>query len=63
MSDLVCLGENGFQVGAYGVAILAVGDEDVRGGGRHAGGDLPNMQVVDLGHVRPGGERSADRLG
>lgn len=48
------------QVGPHRVAVLAGGDEHVCGRGWHPRRDLPDVQVMDLGHVRPGGHGRAD---
>jgi Ser/Thr protein kinase RdoA (MazF antagonist) len=61
VGDAVLAAQMSLQVGADRVAVLARGDQHVRGGGRHARRDLPDMQVVDLGHVRAAGHRRAHR--
>lgn len=53
--DAVLPGEQGLEVGADRVAVLAGFDEHVRGGGGHSGRYLPHMQVMNLRHVRPRG--------
>ncbi len=37
-----------FEFPATGVAVFVLSDEDVRGEGREAGGNGPDVQVVDL---------------
>jgi hypothetical protein len=46
--DVVIGSQQCRQVGAHGVAVLAGVDENVRGQRGLGGGDLPDMQVVDL---------------
>jgi Ser/Thr protein kinase RdoA (MazF antagonist) len=61
VGDAVLAAQVVLQVGADRVAVLARRDEHVRGGGGHPRGDLPDVQVVDLGHVRAAGHRRAHR--
>jgi Ser/Thr protein kinase RdoA (MazF antagonist) len=61
VGDAVFAAQIGLQVGADRVAVLARGDQHVRGGGGLARGDLPDVQVVDFGHVRAAGHRRAHR--
>ena len=61
MGDAVLAAQVGLQVGADRVAVLARRDQNVRGGGGHTRGDLPDVQVVDLGDVRAAGHRRAHR--
>src|SRR5689334_4359842 len=61
VGDAVLAAHVVLQVGADRVAVLARRDEHVRGGGGHSRGDLPDVQVVDLGHVRAAGHRRAHR--
>jgi Ser/Thr protein kinase RdoA (MazF antagonist) len=59
VGDAVLPAQVVLQVGADRVAVLARRHEHVRGGGGHPRGDLPDVQVVNLGHVRAAGHRRA----
>jgi Ser/Thr protein kinase RdoA (MazF antagonist) len=61
VGDAVLAAQIGFQVGADRVAVLARRDEHMRRGGGHARGDLPDVQVMDLGDVLAAGHGLADR--
>jgi Ser/Thr protein kinase RdoA (MazF antagonist) len=61
VGDAVLAAQVVLQVDADRVAVLARRDEHVRGGGGHPRGDLPDVQVVDLGHVRAAGHRRTHR--
>jgi Ser/Thr protein kinase RdoA (MazF antagonist) len=61
VGDAVLAGQERLQIGADRVAILARRDQDMGGGGGQARGDLPDMQVMDLGDVTAGRHRAADR--
>jgi len=61
VGDAVLAAQVVLQVGADRVAVLARRDQHVRGGGGHARRDLPDVQVVDLGHVRAAGHRRTHR--
>ena len=54
------LGQQAAQVALDPVAVAAGDHQHVRGQRRQAGGDLPDVQVVDLGDRRPGDEGRAD---
>ena len=45
---------------ALEVAVVVLGDENVRGEGRKARGDHPDVEVVDLDHAGDGGHLAAD---
>src|SRR5919199_1333805 len=51
VGDVVLTGEEVFEVAPAGVAVLALADEDVGGESREAGGDGPDVEVVDLQHA------------
>jgi Ser/Thr protein kinase RdoA (MazF antagonist) len=61
VGDAVLPAQVALQVGADRMAVLARRHEHVRGGGGHPRGDLPDVQVVDLGHVRAAGHSGAHR--
>jgi len=61
MGDGVVAAEELFEGAAQRVAVAARAGQDVRGQGGLAGGDLPDVQVVDLGHAGSGGELVAVR--
>jgi Ser/Thr protein kinase RdoA (MazF antagonist) len=61
VGDVVVAGQKGLQVRADRVAVFAWRDQDVGGGGGHTRGDLPDVQVVDLGDVPARRHRGADR--
>ena len=61
--DLVGPGEQGFEVAAHLVAVAGGVDQDVGRQGRHPGGDVPDVQVVDLGDTGPIGHGRADEVG
>jgi hypothetical protein len=54
--------EHGLELTPDRVAVVAVVDEDVCRERGEAGGDLPDVQIVDVGDVPMRGERGADRL-
>src|SRR5918998_554237 len=59
VGDTVLAGEEVFEVAAASVAVFALADEDVGGEGREAGGDGPDVEVVDLHHALCGGHLAA----
>lgn len=54
--------QEGFKRAADGVAITGLVDQDVRREGRKVGGDLPDVQVVDLENARSACYGLADRI-
>jgi hypothetical protein len=60
VGDGVLPAQECLEVGADRMTILARCDQDVRRGGGQARGDLPDMQVMDFGDVRPARHRHAD---
>ena len=52
VGDAVVVGQESLEVGADRVAVLARLDKHVRRRGGHPGRDLPDVQVMDLSHVR-----------
>jgi hypothetical protein len=52
--DAVLAAQEDLEVGADRVAVFARRDQHVRGGGGQARGDLPDVQVMDLGDVTGG---------
>jgi hypothetical protein len=52
-------GQQLLKVGPDAVAVLPPIDKHMGGRGRHAVGDLPDVQVVNLRDARPGGHRAA----
>jgi hypothetical protein len=53
------VGQQLLKVGPDAVAVLPPIDKHMGGRGRHAVGDLPDVQVVNLRDARPGGHRAA----
>src|SRR5215216_5741233 len=58
--DAEALAQQGLQVPADGVAVVVGAHEHVRGQGREAGGDLPDVQVVHLADTADGDHRAPD---
>lgn len=52
VGDAVALAQQTLQVATFLVALATGEDQDVCGQGALAGGDLPDVQVVDLGDVQ-----------
>jgi Ser/Thr protein kinase RdoA (MazF antagonist) len=59
VGDAVLAAQVGLQVGPDRVAVLARRHQHVRGGGGHARGDLPDVQVMNLGDVLATSHRRA----
>src|SRR5918997_1102355 len=63
MGDTVLAREEVFELAAARVAVLATADQDVGRERREAGGDLPDVQVVDLRYALGAGHPAADLFG
>lgn len=63
MSDPAVLAQQVLEPAAYGMAVAARFDQDVRGQGGLSGADRPHVQVVNLHDLRLLGEFVADRIG
>src|SRR5215211_1305180 len=63
MGDAVLAGEEFFEFAPAGVAVFVATDEDVGGEGGEAGGDSPDVEVVDLDHAFGGCHPPADFFG
>jgi Ser/Thr protein kinase RdoA (MazF antagonist) len=61
VGDAVLAAQERLQVSPDRVAVLAWRDQHVCRGGRLTRGDLPDVQVMDLGDIRPGRHRGAHR--
>jgi len=61
--DAVLAGKDLFEVSSSGVAILVATDEHVGRERRKAGGDGPDMQVVNLRYARNADHAPADLVG
>ena len=62
VGQVMPLGEELLDPDADLVTVVALGNQDVRGRGRLAGGDLPDVQVVDLDHAVDRAQLGAERL-
>ena len=63
VGDGVVAAEERLKGTAHLVAVAAGADQDMGGQGGLAGGDLPDVQVVDLGDAGGGSELVADGVG
>jgi Ser/Thr protein kinase RdoA (MazF antagonist) len=61
VGDVVLAAQEALQVSPDRVAVLAGRDQYMRRGRGLTRGDLPDMQVMDLGDIRPGRHRGAHR--